>query len=196
MYIYIYACVCVCPPLDKGFRPTNPLVTFTTVQFHSRGTVYPTEVTVQRRGFCGGTDISSGRGTDVPAFNTMTPLVHPAAVPCFHGSSCYHPQNRSLSHFQQPRSFAACRRSQGKQPLFKHLQFRGLFARLFHRLPIVVTESLNTSVRVCFAQPSHSGAECDPRHRGAAFLHRNSTTPTYHFHWTFTGSHGHPHRIN
>ena len=29
--------VCVCPPLDKGFRPTNPLVTFTTVQFHSRG---------------------------------------------------------------------------------------------------------------------------------------------------------------
>ena len=36
-------------------------------------------------------------------------------------------------------------------------------------LPIVEIESLNTSVRVCFAQPSHSGAECDPRHRGAAF---------------------------
>ena len=36
-------------------------------------------------------------------------------------------------------------------------------------LPIVVTESLNTSVRVCFAQPSHSGAECDPRHWGADF---------------------------
>ena len=36
-------------------------------------------------------------------------------------------------------------------------------------LPIVVIESLNTSVRVCFAQPSHSGAECDPRHRGAVF---------------------------
>ena len=27
-----------------------------------------------------GEDISSGRGTDVPAFNTLTPLVHPAAV--------------------------------------------------------------------------------------------------------------------
>ena len=26
--------------------------------FFSRGTVYPTEVTVQRRGFCGGTDIT------------------------------------------------------------------------------------------------------------------------------------------
>ena len=34
-------------------------------------------------------------------------------------------------------------------------------------LPNVVTESLKTNVRVCFAQPSHSGAECDPRHRGA-----------------------------
>ena len=33
----------------------------------------------------------------------------------------------------------------------------------------VVTESLKTNVRVCFAQPSHSGAECDPRHRGAVF---------------------------
>ena len=36
-------------------------------------------------------------------------------------------------------------------------------------LPNVITESLNTSVRVCLAQPSHSGAECDPRHRGAVF---------------------------
>ena len=31
----------------------------------------------------------------------------------------------------------------------------------------MVTESLNTSFEVCPAQPSHSGAECDPRHRGA-----------------------------
>ena len=46
-------------------------------------------------------------------------------------------------------------------------------------LPNVVTESLNTSVRVCFAQPSHSGAECDPRHRGAV-LHRKATTPKHH----------------
>ena len=38
-----------------------------------------------------------------------------------------------------------------------------------HHYPNVVTESLNTSVRVCFAQPSHSGAECDPRHRGADY---------------------------
>ena len=37
------------------------------------------------------------------------------------------PLNRFLSHFQQPRSFAACRRSQGKQPLFKHLQFSRTF---------------------------------------------------------------------
>ena len=38
-----------------------------------------------------------------------------------------------------------------------------------HHFPNVVTESLKTNVRVCFAQPSHSGAECDPRHRGAVF---------------------------
>ena len=51
-----------------------------------------------------GEDISSGRGTDVPAFNTMTPLVHPAAVRCFHGPSCYHPQtHRSLTADLQPR---------------------------------------------------------------------------------------------
>ena len=38
-----------------------------------------------------------------------------------------------------------------------------------HHFPNVATESLKTNVRVCFAQPSHSGAECDPRHRGAVF---------------------------
>ena len=42
-------------------------------------------------------------------------------------------------------------------------------------LPIVVIESLNTSVRVCFAQPSHSGAECDPRHWGAVFTWESNT---------------------
>ena len=44
-----------------------------------------------------GEDISSGRGTDVPAFNTLTLLVHPAAVRCFHGpSSCYLPPNNGF----------------------------------------------------------------------------------------------------
>ena len=41
--------------------------------------------------------------------------------------------------------------------------------RSFTFLLNVGTESLKTNVRVCFAQPSHSGAECDPRHRGAVF---------------------------
>ena len=49
-------------------------------------------------------------------------------------------------------------------------KFFGPFTlRFITVLPIVEIESLNTSVRVCFAQPSHSGAECDPRHRGAVF---------------------------
>ena len=38
----------------------------------------------------------------VPALNTLTPMVHPAAVPCFHGSSCLHPPNRFLSAAEPP----------------------------------------------------------------------------------------------
>ena len=93
--------VCVYPPLGQRFSSTGSTVggvlensaeagdlcvshpgprVFHHLFSTSRGTVYPTEVTVQRRDFCGGTDISSGRGTDVPAFNTPTPMVHPAAV--------------------------------------------------------------------------------------------------------------------
>ena len=53
-----------------------------------------------------GEDISSGRGTDVPAFNTMTPLVHPAAVLCFHGSSCYCPSNTGSSATCSRREFS------------------------------------------------------------------------------------------
>ena len=56
-----------------------------------------------------GEDISSGRGTDVPAFNTMTPLVHPAAVLCFHGSSCYCPSNTGSSATCSRREFFAAR---------------------------------------------------------------------------------------
>ena len=40
----------------------------------------------------------------VPAPNTLTPMVHPAAVRWFNGSSCYHPQtHRSLTADLQPR---------------------------------------------------------------------------------------------
>ena len=56
-------------------------------------------------------------------------------------------------------------------------------------LPIVVIESLNTSVRVCFAQPSHSGAECDPRHRGAVFHVGKQPTQHATSHRISTGSH-------
>ena len=96
----------------------------------------------------------------------MTPLVHPAAVRCFHGPSCYHPQTSfpplpSAADFQ-PRF---CRRVNRLLNISVALTFSPYVSLTF--LPIVETESLNTSVRVCFAQPSHSGAECDPRHRGA-----------------------------
>ena len=50
------ACVCVCVPLVVTGIHLDCLVDF--CFFLCRGTVYPTEVTVQRRGFCGGTDIT------------------------------------------------------------------------------------------------------------------------------------------
>ena len=54
----LHACVCVCV---RNLGIIGILWIFQvclSVLFHSRGTVYPTEVTVQRRGFCGGTDIT------------------------------------------------------------------------------------------------------------------------------------------
>ena len=86
-------CVCVCHTLDKGSHPT----TFTQAGDGDTCIASPsTKLAIH------GEDISSGRGTDVPAFNTMTPLVHPAAVRCFHGPSCYHPPNRFLSAAAPP----------------------------------------------------------------------------------------------
>ena len=156
----VRVCVCV-HPWTKGSQPT------------SAGGL-STEVTVQRRGFCGGTDISSGRGTDVPAFNTLTPLVHPAAVRCFHGpSSCYLPQKQVFPlHFLADRELqpaADCRLAPVETFLNNTVCADSCALPFPHHFPNVVTESLKTNVRVCFAQPSHSGAECDPRHRGAAF---------------------------
>ena len=135
--------ICVCPPLDKGFS-TN----------FGRGTVYPTEVTVQRRGFCGGTDISSGRGTDVPAFNTLTPLVHPAAVRCFHGpSSCYLPHKQVFPlHFLADRELqpaADCRLAPVETFLNNTVWTDSCALPFPHHFPNVVTESLKTNVRVC-----------------------------------------------
>ena len=88
-------CVCVCPTLDKGSSTTiSPQAGDGDTCIASPSTKLAIH----------GEDISSGRGTDVPAFNTMTPLVHPAAVRCFHGPSCYHPQTHcSLTADLQPR---------------------------------------------------------------------------------------------
>ena len=68
--------------------------------------------------------------------------------------------------------------------LLTHAPFRSLTF-----LPNVGTESLKTNVRVCFAQPSHSGAECDPRHRGAVFCIGNHPPQLATFHRISTGSH-------
>ena len=60
-------CVCVCVPnlVPQGFSLVLPFL-----KNHYKETVYPTEVTVQRRGFCGGTDIS-GTLTDLPVMKLL-----------------------------------------------------------------------------------------------------------------------------
>ena len=121
---YIRTCVCVCPPLEKGLLSPFP---------SSRGTVYPTEVTVQRRGFCGGTDISSGRGTDVPAFNTLTPMVHPVAVSLFPWSFMLPPPNRFPTAAFSRRSSAAL--LQMSEQIVKHFSCADLFTLRFPHLP-------------------------------------------------------------
>ena len=58
-------CVCVPNPVPQGFSLILPFL-----KNHYKETVYPTEVTVQRRGFCGGTDIS-GTLTDLPVMKLL-----------------------------------------------------------------------------------------------------------------------------
>ena len=154
-------CVCV-HPWTKGSQPTSAGDGDTCIASPS------TKLAIH------GEDISSGRGTDVPAFNTLTPLVHPAAVRCFHGpSSCYLPHKQVFPlHFLADRELqpaADCRLAPVETFLNNTVWTDSCALPFPHHFPNVVTESLKTNVRVCFAQPSHSGAECDPRHRGAVF---------------------------
>ena len=91
------------------------------------------------------------------------------------------PQNLPLPRLSCSSAAPTDRSADLTNNLLKHLQvFRTLHhAVLSPSFPAWELSSLNTSVRVCFAQPSHSGAECDPRHRGAV-LHRKATTPKHH----------------
>ena len=145
----------------------------------SRGTVYPTEVTVQRRGFCGGTDISSGRGTDVPAFNTMTPLVHPAAVLCFHGPSCYHPQTGfPTAAFSRRRSAALLQMS---EQIVKHFSCADLspYVSLTFLPNVILALTENPSSKcVLLSRPTRVLSVIP--FTGALFLHGKATTPTLH----------------
>ena len=110
----------------------------------------------------------------VPALNILTPLVPLAAVLCFPGG--FHdtfPTNRfPTAHLQQTCNHTDCQSANIVQPysscrLFRHAVPSPSF-------PTWKLRYLNTLVRVCFAQPSHSGAECDPRHWGAVSLGKHS----------------------
>ena len=70
-------CVCV-PPWTKGFPPPFLHKQGATAPFIS---LWPTKLLMI------GEDMNLGRQVHVPAFNTLTPMVHPAAVRWFHGFS-------------------------------------------------------------------------------------------------------------
>ena len=98
-------CVCVSSPVSKG----PPLSSFGFCFRAGDGDTCiaspSTKLAIH------GEDISSGRGTDVPAFNTPTPMVHPAAVRWFHGCSHDRPQNLlnfPTADLQQTCSCAEC----------------------------------------------------------------------------------------
>ena len=171
-------CVCVCvQPWTKGLPP--PLFPL----YMGRGTVYPTEVTVQRRGFCGGTDISSGRGTDVPAFNTLTPLVHPAAVRWFHGSSSRcSPTNRFLSAADRRLAQLCSRVFRVRlETMFNHTvsaDFSTL--RFFAILPIGEIELTEYKLSKCVPLSRPTRVLSVIPVTGAPILHGKATTPTHH----------------
>ena len=77
--------VCVSPP---GQRVS--FLDFHCQLFHQQGHTASMTYRVQRS--CGHGWEGKADHLPVPALNTPTPMVHPAAVRCFHVSSCYHPQ--------------------------------------------------------------------------------------------------------
>ena len=103
-------CVCVCQPLDQGFTATDfllfPPVFHPERNFHQQGHTASMTYRVQRS--CGHGWEGKADHLPVPAFNTLTPMVHPAAVRCFHGpSSCYCPSNLGLSATCSRRGFCS-----------------------------------------------------------------------------------------
>ena len=132
--------ICVCPPLGKGFSTATSFTGFPQT-FTRRGVVRGLGVTTQRRHSLNRGDIRKGRLLDVPALNTLTPLVPLAAVLCFHG--CSH-ATFPINRFSHSRFSAAVRRSSAAvaslqmrtNHLFKHLQLIGLLTLpLSHSFP-------------------------------------------------------------
>ena len=119
-------CVCVSPPVPKGSLPSLPSPPFS--KAGACDTLLLSHATKLWR--------RVGRET-WPVSCTCDATVDqavPLSAFCFMVFHATTPKQ-----FSQPLSaaarFTACHRSQGKQPLFKHLQFLGLFAMLFHRHP-------------------------------------------------------------
>ena len=141
--------VCVHPWTNL---PTySPTTCFTTDSQAVEKSARSLGVTTQRSQSLNRGDIRKGRLLDVPALNTLTPLVPLAAVLCFHG--CSHatfPINRFPTALQLLNAASTCTLSEtlfNNTFLRTHAPFRS-----FTFLLNVGTESLKTNVRVCVSQ--------------------------------------------
>ena len=157
----------MCPPLDKGFSTATSF------------TVFPPAFTCRGHGSCFPSHANEAMGFSRKGMWTHIPVpalttVDHAVQSSFFVSMVIHDTSHKPTLPQQ----LSRRSSADVQRLFSRTRETTLNissdltqspCRSTAILPIVEIESLNTSVRVCFAQPSHSGAECDPRHRGAVF---------------------------
>ena len=131
-----YHCSIVCEPLAFGVHPGFALCVCVStpgkrVLNHLRqGRVALSPYHTQRS--CGREWQAGPDQPCVPAFNTPTPMVHPAAVRRFHGPSCYCPSNTGSSATCSRREFSQRATAVTRQTfLLKHLHICGLFTLPF-----------------------------------------------------------------
>ena len=103
----------------------------------------------------------------VPAKKLLPTLSTPLV--CFMVFHVFHPLNRF------PTTAFSCRRSaallQMSEQIVKHFSCADLspYVSLTFLPNVILALTEKSKFEVCPAQPSHSGAECDPLHRGAVF---------------------------
>ena len=145
-------CVCVSPPVPKGSVPLFPLQPLNEAGGRSVFRwLRPTKLVWTRDTRIGHPGVPALTELLLKLFHFLFASMVLHATP---HKQVSHRSFQPLVNCSQPREWN----------IFSTIQVTGLF-RLAVPPPSFSTwelSSLNTNVRVCFAQPSHSGAECDP----------------------------------